>query len=277
MQFPDQARLWQAATIADPEVVANYHAWLLAAAERVESAAVSMRTIANFTGLEVLRQLGPDGRVVSSLQLNYHAGQPEVGPHAHAQDARTVFYAQPDTRQVIGRFMLFPWGVRVPSDVSADTMTLGVNQLTMGLGHDRGSSYHPISLGWRAAALITETTIPPGGKEFFASMGVHTVGVEGLEPGRVAISAHQKGSVEPHTLSGTDGLLIKGLGPAQIEQVQELQEQLVAAGEVLGPATVMLDRPDFDITEAARRPNPTLSEAVGTLQAGYETVRGMAA
>ena len=276
MEFPE---IWELAKGPNPELMAEFMEWLTADDERFQSAITSMQWIPVGINILTVATKTTDGTVTDSLQLNFY--NPDIkgndGAHAHAKDARTIWYAQPGTRQVITREQPLPINAPKLDDVLVEER-VAVGNCLVDYGDGQRPGYRPVVLGRRLIMQQSVSSVAPLGWQDFKSTEVHSIGFEGKG---VAISAHYKGAVEAEQLNGPDGLVYyKGLTPDEAAEIEEARNSIGESltNGSLGPVTMLFPNPDFNPEDMESEPTCTETRLAEELVlGGLNTVRILAA
>jgi hypothetical protein len=279
----DYPNIWDLAKGTNPNLLRSYLEWLQSDEDRFLGAVEGMQWYPpGFHGLLIAIKKSPNDRThQASLQLNfYHPDFPgDEEPHAHSRDARSSWYAQPGTNQVLTRYQVVANEAPRFKGLNIEERVLVANNIG-DAGDGQRPRYMPLSLGSALILKRSETFVAPLGSQDFSSTEVHHAGFKG---NGVAISVHYKGPEEAEGLNTHDGYIYyKGLSTEAAGNLMDVRSNLVQELKVsddntavrLAPATMLY--PEFDAVDALLNrediPKPKAVTAEMLLCGGLQTV-----
>ena len=240
--------------------------------DRMASAAAASRRLpVGFDSFTVALDIDQAGDR-SSVQINmYDPLRPgNEGPHGHAQEAVTTWYAPEGSAQIVHRYFLLGQQVtkRMIRDVPIQEVLMVPN--TQGLQADGSRPFYgQTDLGDdanRRVAKLSVTNKASGSSERFGSLEVHHVSLVMPKDNQIGISVHYKGRLEDPFLSTSEGLVdYKQVTRDGADRIAADRTRFAATyateGLVLGPTTMTFIPPEQQTLEMVpQRTDQTLFE-----------------
>lgn len=232
--------IWDFLHGPNPKLFQDYMKWIHADDQRIDSVCDSMEWFdVGFHRLPLAYVTNEVGEVTTSIQANFYSEEfpSNEDRHGHSRNAKVVWYAPPDTRQIVVQSRLLPNGAKPVEDFYVQEVPILVLGLTP-RAPGQAEAYTTREVGRGLAAELVTVSKASLSEEIFNSVGIHHVSHEG--PG-VAVSIHVKGRRESAALNDKDGLVhYKGLTHEQAALALE-----AFPAEVGRHRTIVLPRRDI--------------------------------